>query len=278
MRSRRWSPCVPCKAYGNRCDQTRPCARCVKLKRSCTNLDDIDSYRSQAVVSVAERPIRFHSNLSIGNESPPMIGLPPELLWASIELMKNTAIGHDVDELAHFFASLNFSDSSAIFNAMNEASNLGSRIDPPVLADDTTLQTSLTNAQNNRDMDTGADEYWDMETGTASFRTTFDPETRRRRAIVANARQATLYGIHPEEFQVSRISPFNLNAVLFQRFCCAHPPSPKSIGHTMLITRSPPHLHPSSIRALAHLPSLHSSMEGFIVHILHLQSRLIILC
>jgi hypothetical protein len=134
-----------------------------------------------------------------------MIGLPPELLWASIELMKNTAIGHDVDELAHFFASLNFADSSAIFNAMNEASILGSRIDPPLLANDTTLQTSLTNAQNNRDMDTGADEYWDMETDTASFRTTFDPETRRRRAIVANARQATLYGIHPEEFQVSRI-------------------------------------------------------------------------
>jgi hypothetical protein len=133
-----------------------------------------------------------------------MIGLPQELLWASIELMKNTAIGHDVDELANIFASLNFSDSSAIFNAMNEASFLGSRIDSPLLADDTALQTSLTDAQNNRDMDTGANEYWNMETGTASFRTTFDPETRRRRAIVANARQATLYGVHPEEFQVSR--------------------------------------------------------------------------
>ena len=204
MRSRRWSPCVACKAYGNRCSQARPCARCVKIGRNCTNLDDMDRSEGnarQTVVIVAERPMRFQPSLSIGDETMPMIQLPPELLWASIELMKNMAIGHDVAALAHFFASMHISECTELFHAMNRASSLGSRFDPPDLPSQ--QRDHPGSSSSGMDTDSNDFQYWGMETGTASFRTTFDPASRCRRAIITNARQASFYGVHPEEFQVN---------------------------------------------------------------------------
>ena len=119
--------------------------------------------------------------------------LAPGMFWASIELMKHQTIGHEVDSLCQFFASLTAQDSSALSLAINGA-NSGHHKS----ADD--LKASQGFACDRQDL--GADsEFWDMETGTASFRTTFDPISRRRRDIIANARHAFMYGVHPEEFQ-----------------------------------------------------------------------------
>jgi hypothetical protein len=141
----------------------------------------------------------------------PVVALAPEMLWASIELMKNMAIGHEVNSLAQFFESLTVRDCSALSLAINSAAALGQSIVQPT--------TNAPNASQGPVADTRETEegepspYWFMETGTASFRTTFDPMSRRRRAIIANARQASFYGMprHPEEFQArcaSRDLPF----------------------------------------------------------------------
>ena len=152
---------------------------------------------------VAERPIRFYSSLSIENETMPMIQLPSELLWASVELMKNMAIGHDVEALTQFFSSMNISDSHALFHAMSSAASFGNSLTPPTSAKAHTLSTfPLPATETDAETFVAESLFWDMETGIASFRTTFDPVSRRRCAIIANSRQAAFYGVHPEEFQV----------------------------------------------------------------------------
>ena len=128
------------------------------------------------------------------------------MLWASIELMKHMAIGHDVDSLGKFFASLTVHDCSSISVAINGsiAMDLGS--EQPASNLPNAIQIAAPDRRNAE-----VSEFWNMETGTASFRTTFDPTSSRRRDIIANARHASMYGVHPEEFQArcaSRELPF----------------------------------------------------------------------
>ena len=83
---------------------------------------------------------------------------------------------------------------------MNDAVSLVNRIDqlfPPAPTETSQVEVPSFTATGGKN----CKQYWDMNTVTASLRTTFDPATRRRRAIIANARQAALYGMHPEEFQ-----------------------------------------------------------------------------
>jgi hypothetical protein len=207
MRSRCWSPCVSCKAYGNRCSQSRPCTRCVKLGRRCTKLEvalsETDPLQTAAIV--AERPIRFYSRLSIGDETMQMIQLPSELHCFSVDLMKNMAVGHDVEALTQYFTTMNISDSSALYRALSHAAFSGSLLAPPSPAKPHVPQMrALSTSHDDLEDETDGTEsrFWDMETGIASFRTTFDPVSRRRRSVIANARQANFYGVHPEEFQV----------------------------------------------------------------------------
>jgi hypothetical protein len=158
--------------------------------------------------TIAERPIKFCPRLSIGDETMPMIQLHSGLHWFSADLMKNMAVGHDVEALTHFFTTMNLSDASALYHAVNHAASLGSLLAPPPPAKpqapniraQTTSHDELQSMQDETD---GAESrFWDMETGIASFRTTFDPASRRRLSVIANARQANFYGVHPEEFQV----------------------------------------------------------------------------
>ena len=141
----------------------------------------------------------------------PMVGLPPEMLWASIELMKNMAVGHRVDSLAQFFASLSVHDCADISFAMKDAAGLGQGsfhvANLPHASQFTTLESRSAGEGEHF-------HFWDMETGTASFRTTFDPLSQHRRAIIANACQASLYMVHPEEFHArcaSRDLPLPMN-------------------------------------------------------------------
>jgi hypothetical protein len=215
MRSKCWSPCVSCKAYGHRCSQSRPCTRCVKSGRQCTKLEDVlfETDPLQTAAVVAERPMRFYPRLSIGDETIPIIRLPSDLHWFSADLMKNMAVGHDVDALTYFFTTMNLSDSSALYHAVNHAASLGSSLVPPSPVKPQAPSPAKPQAPQIRARSTSHDEpqdetdgaesrFWDMETGIASFRTTFDPESRRRLSVIANARQANFYGVHPEEFQV----------------------------------------------------------------------------
>ena len=129
------------------------------------------------------------------------------MLWASIELMKHQAIGHKMDSLSQFFASLTVHDCSALSVAMHGAEKLGrSTVLQPAANPMTIQDAAVCNAEGCE-----RSEYWERETGTASFSTTFDPTSSRRRDIIANARHASVYGVHPEEFQArcaSRELPF----------------------------------------------------------------------
>jgi hypothetical protein len=179
------------------------------MAKPCFKLDIATTKYFYTDATSAERPLNFQPKLTIGDESIPVVDLPPEMLWARIELMRNMATGHEVDSLAHFFATLTVHDYSALALAINGAAALGQRT--------AQLSANVPNASQGaslslRDADEGVhSQYWAMETGTASFRTTFDPMSRRRRAIIANPRQACFYGMHPEEFQArcaSRDLPF----------------------------------------------------------------------
>ena len=128
------------------------------------------------------------------------------MIWASIELMKHMAIGHEVDSLGRFFASLTVHDCSAISVAIDSGFASGRGTEQPAAILPQAIQGP---APDHRDAETS--EFWTMETGTASFRITFDPSSSRRRDIIANARHACVYGLHPEEFQArcaSRELPF----------------------------------------------------------------------
>ncbi len=133
----------------------------------------------------------------------------PGVLWANIELMKHQAFGHNMDSLGQFFSSLNIHDCSALSLAMSGADALHQSTLQPAAK---VLKSFHGVAPDARDAEGGEQsDFWDMETGTASFRTTFDPVSSRRRDIIANARHAYMYGLHPEEFQArcaSRELPF----------------------------------------------------------------------
>ena len=269
IRAKQWSPCVSCKAYGSRCNQSRTaatlctaatlpkpataakcccraqhgarCTRCSKLGRPCVKLNENDYIANQQTSSlVAERPLKFRAGLNIDHESLPSIQLHPNLLWASIELIKNTAVGHDVDSLTDFFQSLTLYQSSVLLTAMNHAVSFVNSIDqpfpptPPETSYDEVQSFTATGGRN-------SNQYWDMDTVTASLRTTFDPATRRRRAIIANARQAALYGMHPEEFQ-ARAARHTIAKLLrinppHQRILHPHTHPSGTCMHRMRVTR-----------------------------------------
>jgi hypothetical protein len=184
----------------------------VKLANPCVELERAtakDFYLNQKAMIPAQRPLDFGLKLIMGYESMPFIGLGPNMMWASIELMRNMALGHDVDSLAKFFASLTFLDCSALSLAINGAAEFGRSTAQLAANTPNVLQAVARVADEGEDS-----QFWAMETGTASCRTTFDPVSRCRRAIIANARQASFYGIHPEEFQArcaSRELPFPMN-------------------------------------------------------------------
>jgi hypothetical protein len=138
-----------------------------------------------------------------------MFALAPENRWVSIELMKHRAIGHEVDSLGQFFESLTVHDCAALSQAIYDAGALGQRSRKPAVD---VLKATQGSAHDRRDLEEDErSDFWDIATGTASFRTTFDPISNRRRDINANARYAFTYGVHPEEFQArcaSRELPF----------------------------------------------------------------------
>ncbi len=154
--------------------------------------------RVNHTASSVQRPLNFRPNVTVGNETMPRVELASNMLWASIELMKNMAMGHDVDSLAKFFATLTVHDCSLLSRAMNSAAALG--------------QSTIQIAANipSAAVEGYRPQNWDTDTVTASFRAAFDPISHHRRAIIANARQASLYGMHPEEFH-ARCASRNLH-------------------------------------------------------------------
>ena len=166
------------------------------MARPCLKLEE-----AATALTAVERPLNFQSKATVGDESIPRFELDSNMHWASIELMKNMAMGHDVDSLTQFFASLTVHDRSALSLAINRAVSVGQFI--------TQHAASLPSPR--ADVVEGDNScYWDMETATASFRTAFDPICNHRRAIIANSRQASIYGMHLEEFQ-ARCASRNLH-------------------------------------------------------------------
>ena len=154
-------------------------------------------YLHSAVIP-AQRPLSFRPKFVIGDESMPVVGLAPGMLWASIELMKHMATGHEVDSLGQFFASLTVNDCSALSLAINGAgaAALGMGMVRPAADVLTAIQGAAPYRRVAEDF-----KFWNMATGSASFSTTFDSMSSRRRDIIANALHASVYRVHPEEFQ-----------------------------------------------------------------------------
>jgi hypothetical protein len=208
---RTWTPCSSCKVHGAKCNQFRPCSRCLKLARPCFKSGQATNIGLNIIhtaVIPAQRPLNFQPRFAIGDESLSAVALAPGMLWASIELMKHQALGHKMDSLSQFFASLTVHDCSALSVAMHGAEKLGRStvLQPAANSPNTIQDAAVCNAEGCE-----RSEYWERETGTASFSTTFDPTSSRRRDIIANARHASVYGVHPEEFQArcaSRELPF----------------------------------------------------------------------
>jgi hypothetical protein len=188
---RTWAPCLSCKANGKKCTQYRPCSRCLKSARPCFRLGQATTTDFSPDVIPVQRPLSFQLKFAIGGDPTTEIALAPGMIWAKIELMKHQGFGHSIDSLSQFFASLTVHDCSAISLVINEADVLGR----------CTVQHAAKKAFQADYRDTEGSEFWGMETGTTSFRTTFDPMIRRRRDIIANACHASMYGMHPEEFQ-----------------------------------------------------------------------------
>jgi hypothetical protein len=188
---RTWAPCLSCKANGKNCTQQRPCSRCLKSARPCIRLGQATTTDFSPAVIPAQRPLSFQLKFAIGAEPTTEVALAPGMIWAKIELMKHQGFGHSIDSLSQFFASLTVHDCAAISLVINGADELGR----------CTVQSAAKKAFQADRREAEGSEFWGMETGTASFRTTFDPMIRRRRDIIANARHASMYGMHPEEFQ-----------------------------------------------------------------------------
>jgi hypothetical protein len=129
--------------------------------------------------------------------------------WASIELMNNMAMGYKMDCLAQFFSSFTVQDCSTISLALNSKKSAAS------VRSISQLATHIPNISRERDRpDKIVDEQFRIGGAeTAFFRTTFDPTSRCRCDIIVNARHATIYRMHTEEYQArcaSRDLPFPL--------------------------------------------------------------------
>ena len=60
LKARTAAHCAACLAYGNRCSNYRPCARCTKLSRECVPLERCPGVRCDTV----QRQPPFHDKLS----------------------------------------------------------------------------------------------------------------------------------------------------------------------------------------------------------------------
>ena len=198
------APCVACTAYGKTCSDFRPCKTCVKKSRSCYNLEQRRSYvlseqdwsSSQQTVPEIERPLKHNSLVSIKANSLPVPALPSQIEWAGTQITKFLALGHQVTFLSEFFFSLSANDCTVLDLAMNTAAVLAEKVKSRQI--DEREAAAMFQGGYSRLKD--ALPLCDEETGNAAVVCTgYDPSSRSRRSIVANARRAAFFNMHREE-------------------------------------------------------------------------------
>lgn len=181
-KAKTFRPCVACKSYGNRCNESRPCTRCIKLSRICVPLQAAErSFLNQLLI---ERPLaQIDCSIKINTQYPtPSIDCNIE--WVYNALSRQVKLGIQVNDVANSFASLTLEIRHEISHALS-------------LVRETTqfLQPSTTIPPDRRDISaanttcrTSAAECWRDELRTGFVSARFDPSGHRQ-CLLVNPRQ-----------------------------------------------------------------------------------------
>jgi hypothetical protein len=195
IKAKTFVPCVPCLAYGRKCNESRPCSRCSRDPGSCTPVYGTKSIRTKPVpensVERVDRPVTKTSKLL---ELAPLDNFVPvkkytsALGWGIEQLMKFSARGHPVESLAKFLTSQFFGQNlTAIADAVQSSKNI---------AENVKMSQSVVKAN----AAIASMQLWDMDTNVGFVSISFDAISGRRRQVLANPCMAKMLGMHNEEY------------------------------------------------------------------------------
>jgi hypothetical protein len=193
IKAKTFVPCVPCLAYGRKCNESRPCSRCSRDPGSCTPVYGTTSIRTKPVpgtsVERVDRPVTKTSNLL---ELAPLDNFVPvkkytsALGWGFEQLMKFSARGHPVESLAKFLTSQFFVQNlTSIADAVQSSK---------IIAENVKMSKSVVAAT------PASMQLWDMDTNVGFVSISFDAISGRRRQVLANPCMAKMLGMHNEEY------------------------------------------------------------------------------
>ena len=105
-RAKTSSPCISCTAYGYKCSETRPCARCVKSSRNCVRVASI------------ERVVVQTPNFLLLNPQASIPLFDCEIEWARLSLSRHVKMGYRITEIARSLSALTLEDRHNIDRAL----------------------------------------------------------------------------------------------------------------------------------------------------------------
>ena len=117
-------------AYGHKCSEFRPCARCVKMSRPCLRVVAATQQRTFEESPIfIERPVtRTGNTLRVNCSSLPSFSC--EINWARAILSRLLEAGTRVDRIAQSIASLTLEQRSVISDALSHASSAAAAMSP----------------------------------------------------------------------------------------------------------------------------------------------------
>ena len=214
MKAKIYVPCVSCLAYRRKCSEVRPCSRCLRNSNECTRVYGTESVTLTAATRVDRPAISTNPVLELAprDNFVPLNKYVVGISWGLQQLMKFSARGHPIDNLAKFLMSQYFTKNLVTISEVIQSSKK--------LADAIHTNTELKAVDNNftasnSHMD-GSESMWDINIDVGFVSISFDTVSGKRRRVLANPRMAQLLGMHNEEYlarTANRDLPFPYTAL-----------------------------------------------------------------
>jgi hypothetical protein len=187
--------CFACKSRKKKCDNLRPCSRCVRLGRAalCTSWKEGNH--------VIEYPIVFNSNslerLNAEQALAPFVSRHPAMMQAILTL---NSCGLRVDSVAHIFNSIPSALMLSAVNLLCKPITTTAAI-PRIDAAPTYLsQKSASPSDDERPQIFTDSDRWETDSVFGYFELVYEPgNATRYRCVGMNSRYAELHGYHKEE-------------------------------------------------------------------------------
>jgi hypothetical protein len=203
--------CVACTAYKKRCSESRPCLSCVKASRQCLRAGPQFAHTESTKQSYSlsnifvERPFLCTNVIDRIDHDRILPDFKFKVEWAYAAVLQLVCMGHQAHIFekytTHMTPHLIYDIGAALGDAKAMAMAIKSQLSHPVAAAAQPLQSAQSPTSAAALFSTDDSEHaWAMSEQVGVLSMVAPPGSQQRRTIFANPRQASLAGMHLEEF------------------------------------------------------------------------------